>query len=97
MTADDRDFDEYEFDADIKEHEGFTIGDFIEIVEEDPQQMYYEGEEGQVVGFKKIPAAADPAIAAAFGTDPNEHTAIYVLMDGTDEPIDVKAEHMEAQ
>jgi hypothetical protein len=92
-----RDYSEYEFDASITEYEGFTIGDQIEVIEEDPGQMYYEGETGQVVGFSVIPPASDPAMAVAFGNDPNGGTRIYVVMDGTDEPIDIKPEHMEVE
>jgi hypothetical protein len=91
----DRDFSEYEFDPSIKEHRGFSIADDIVIVHDDPHEMYSEEETGTVVGFSEIPPAESPEIARAFGNDPRGRTAIYVLMDGTDEPIEVRPEHME--
>ena len=90
-----RDYAEYDFDTSIMEHEGFSVGDMIVLIADDPGEMYYEGEEGQVLGFSVIDPPSDPAMAAAFGNSPDGRTAIYVLMDGTDEPIEVKPEHME--
>jgi hypothetical protein len=90
-----RDYSEYEFDPQIGTHEGFSIGDQVAMTEDDDERGYHEGEEGQVVGFSKIAPATDPAMAMAFGNDPKGRTAIYVLMDGTDEPIEIKPENME--
>lgn len=95
MDNEERDFSEYEFDPDIQTFESFSIGDEIETVHEDKNGMYSEGETGQVVGFTAIPPADDPAIARAFGNDPKGRTAIYVQMDGSDEPIEIRPEHME--
>lgn len=88
-----RDYAEYEFDSTITEHKGFGIGDQIMTVEDG--EFFSSDEDGIVVGFSNIPPASDPAMAAAFGNDPNGHIAIYVLIDGTDEPIEIKPEYME--
>jgi hypothetical protein len=95
--AEDRDFSEYDFDDDIVDSKGFAIGDMVTITEEDPHENYYEGEEGQVVGFALIPAAESPELARAFGNDAHERIAIFVLMEGATEPIEVKPEHMETE
>jgi hypothetical protein len=95
--AEDRDFSEYEFDADIVDFNGFAIGDIVSIVEDDPHENYYEGEEGQVVGFALIAAAESPELARAFGNDAHERIAIFVLMEDATEPIEVKPEHMEGE
>lgn len=95
-NSDERDFSEYEFDANVKEAHGYQVGDMISVIEDDPDEGYGVGEEGVVVGFSVIPAAENPHLALAFGNDPHERTAMYVLMDGTTEPIEVKPAHIEA-
>ena len=97
MTPEERDFSEYGFSSDVMTYNGFAIGDQIRIVEDDEAAFIYEGEEGTVVGFSIIPPAGDPAMAMAFGNDPRGRTAMYVLMDGTDEPIEVKYDQAEVQ
>jgi hypothetical protein len=94
--TEERDFSEYEFDSDIVDFNGFAVGDIVTITEEDPHENYFEGEEGQVVGFALIPAAESPELARAFGNDAHERVAIFVLMEGASEPIEIKPEHMEA-
>lgn len=96
-NADERDFSEYDFDPEITEQNGFAIGDEIVITEDDEAQAIFEGEEGQVVGFTNIPPATDPDIARAFGNDPKGRIAMYVLFDGTSEPIEVKYDQAEVQ
>lgn len=90
-----RDYSEYDFDSSIGTHEGFSIGDQVSMTVDDEERGYWEGEEGLIVGFSKIPPATDPAAAMALGNDPAGRTAIYVLMDGTDEPIEIKPTNME--
>lgn len=92
-----RDYSEYDFNPDIGEHKGFSVGDAVILTADNEDVGYFEGEEGTVVGFSEIPPATDPGMALAFGNDPKGRTAIYVLMDGTDEPIEIKPEHMEVQ
>lgn len=96
-APEERDYAEYEFDPAITEHEDFTVGDMVSMVDDDPNGMFSADEQAQVVGFSNIEAPKDPAMAAAFGQSPNARTAIYVLLDGTDEPIEVKPEYMEVQ
>ena len=95
--SDQRDYSEYGFESSIVEHEGFSVGDQILVNEDGHDGNYYNGEEGQVIGFIKIPAAENPELARAFGRDAHGRIAIYVLMDGTEEPIEVKPEHMDVE
>ena len=97
MSKDERDYSEYNFDPDITEHRGFLIGDQIVCTHNGHDEAYYEDDSGTVVGFSEIPPAENPELARAFGNDPKGRTAIYVVMDGTDEPIEVKPEHMEVE
>lgn len=100
MTPEERDFKEYGFSPDIMGNNGFAIGDQVLVIDERENADdtgIYEGEEGSVVGFAIIPPAKDPAMAMAFGNDPNGRTAMYVLMDGTDEPIEIPYEQLEVQ
>lgn len=97
MSRDERDYSEYEFDSGVTEHLGFTIGDQIVCTADGHDEAYYEGDTGTVVGFSMIPPADNPELARAFGNDPKGRTAIYVVMDGTDEPIEVKPEHMDVE
>ena len=92
-----RDYKEYGFDSNIFEHAGFSIGDQIFVLEDGHDGNYYNGEEGQVIGFINIPPAKNPELARAFGNDAHARTAIYVVMDGADEPIEVKPEHMDVE
>lgn len=89
-----RDYNEYDFDPSITEHEGFSIGDQVILIVD--TEFNSEEDEGQVVGFSVIPPAEDPAMALAFGNDPHGRTAIYVLMDGSHEPVEVRPHEMEA-
>jgi hypothetical protein len=100
MTADERSFDEYEFDPEITEAHGFTIGDMVFVTEEleDAEDTgIFRDDSGQVVGFSVIPPATDPGMALAFGNDPKGRTAMYVLFDGTDAPVEVKPTQVEAE
>ena len=100
MTADERDFSEYDFSPDIMTHNQFAVGDQVVVISESENADdtgVYEGEEGMVVGFSVIPPAKDPAMALAFGNDPKGRTAMYVLFDGQDEPIEVPYEQLEVQ
>jgi hypothetical protein len=90
-----RDYSEYDFNPDIGSHEGFSVGDQVVITEDHEEMGYFEGEEGTVIGFSVIAPATDKAAAMAFGNDPDGRTAIYILMDGTDEPIEVQPGRME--
>lgn len=92
---DERDYAEYDFDPNVGEHKGFSIGDQIVMTVDNEEEGYFSGEEGQVVGFSVIGPATDPAAAMAFGNDPAGRTAIYVVMDGADEPIEIRPENME--
>jgi len=91
----DETYEEYDFDPDRTEYDGFMIGDQIAYVVDDEDLGVCEGEEGQVVGFATIPAAKHPEIAIAFGNDPRERVAMYVLMDGSDLPIEAKYDDVE--
>lgn len=92
-----RDYSEYDFDPDIGTHEGFSIGDQVMILNDVEDQGINAEEEGQIIGFSKIAPAEDPAAAMAFGNDPNGRTAIYVLIDGTELPIEIKPDNLEVQ
>jgi hypothetical protein len=92
-----RDYSEFDFDPDIGTHAGFSIGDQVMILEDVDDVGISEGEEGQIIGFSQIPPAEDPAAAMAFGNDPNGRTAIYVLIDGTELPIEIKPSNLEVQ
>ena len=94
MSEDDRDYAEYGFDPDIKEHEGFSVGDQVEIIESEGDTILV-GEEGTVIGFIDLPAATDPDLALAYGNDPRARIAVYVLFDGEHEPVEVRPSHME--
>jgi hypothetical protein len=95
MSEEERDYSEYDLDPSITEHEGFSVGDSVELVEDNEHDGYSAGESGVVIGFTVIPPADDPAMAIAFGNDPNGRTAIMVLMDGAQEPIEVEPTDME--
>jgi len=97
QPPEDRDYAEYEFDASITEHEGLMLGDQIVVLDDDPGGMYSEDDEGQVVGFSNVAAPLDPAMAAAMGLPLEARVAIFVLIDGTDEPIEVRPGDVEAQ
>ena len=90
-----QDYSEFDFDPDIGTHEGFSIGDQVMMLDDVDEMGIVEGEEGQIIGFTKVPPAEDKQIAMIFGNDPNGYIAIYVLIDGTEMPIEIKPEKME--
>lgn len=73
-------------DPSIKEAHGFSVGDTVVAVEDDPGEdhYFYEGDEGVILGFAKVGLAKDPALAEMFGNDPAGGTYPVVEFDGMD-------------
>lgn len=89
---------DYGIDPSIKELEGFKVGERVHVIQDNEEEGYYEGDEGNILGFGKIDAAHpnDPHYAARlqFGTAFGREY-IMVEFDGM-YPLEVAAEDIES-
>lgn len=71
-----------ERDRAVKEHDGFVFGERIRVLEDDEDQGLYADDEGVLI----IEKVGHPG-------GHNERTAVYLIVDGTDSPVEIHAGH----
>jgi hypothetical protein len=65
-------------DAAVKEHDGFTFGERVRVLEGDDDEGVYEGDEGTVI----IEALGLAELGSA-------RTAVFLVVDGLIDPVEI--------